>query len=380
MKYPRRLDLEELLQHRSVFLFGARQTGKTTYLRETFPTARYFDLLNARTFRELSSRPERLRESLETSDKLIIIDEIQKLPELLDEVHLMIEADKQRRFILTGSSARKLKRGGANLLAGRALTCHFHPLVGPEVEFGQTLKRLQIGSLPSVIDSPMPHEDLYSYGGTYLQEEIQAEGLTRQISSFGRFLEIAALSNGQVLNFTAIGSDAGIKARTVQNYYQILQDTLIGHVLQPFRHSRKRKAVSTAKFYFFDIGVANSLSGRESIAPRTPEFGVSFEHLIFLELRAFLDYTRNREPLTFWQTHSQAEVDFVIGNSVAIEAKGKEQTTSRDYAGLRLFEEELPGVTKILVSLEQEARRTEDGIEVLPVELFLRRLWDGAYS
>lgn len=372
----RKLDLKSLLEHRSIFLFGPRQTGKTTYLKKNFPDARFVDLLDARVFRELSARPETLRQSLDPDQKLVVIDEIQKLPELLDEVHLMIEADKRLRFILTGSSARKLKRGGANLLAGRALTCHLHPLVSIELEFSEWQRRLQIGSLPPVLSSPIPIEDLHAYAGTYLQEEIQAEGLTRSISHFSRFLETAALSNGQVLNFTAIASDTGIKARTVQNYYQILEDTLVGFVLEPFRKTRKRKAVSTGKFYFFDIGVANILSGRESLTPRTPEYGVAFEHLVFLELRAFLDYRRIRDSLTFWRTHTQAEVDFVIGDKLAIEVKAGDSVSSRDLVGLRALSEEIPSL-ELMVVCQESRPRVEEGVRILPIEEFARMLWSG---
>lgn len=366
-----------LLQHRSLFLLGPRQTGKTTYLRARFPEAHYVDLLDARTYRELTARPERLRESLNPHEKLVIVDEIQKLPELLDEVHLMIEQRKELRFILTGSSARKLKRGGANLLAGRALTCRLHPLVSAELDFTHVEKRLSRGGLPAVFDSPIPWEDLHAYAGTYLQEEIQAEGLTRQISSFSRFLEIAAVGNGQLLNYTAIASDVGLTARTIQGYYQILEDTLVGHLLEPYRKSRKRKAVSSAKFFFFDVGVANVLSGRTRLSPRTPEYGGAFEHLVFLELRAYLDYSRVRLPLTFWRTHTQVEVDFVVGDHLAVEVKAKEQVGPRDLKGLRLFAEELPGLRRVVVCQERERRVTDDGIEILPLELFLQELWSG---
>lgn len=307
MPYQRILDLETLLEHRSLFLFGPRQTGKTTYLHERYPHARFVDLLEARTFRELSARPELLRLSLTSSESLIVIDEIQKLPALLDEVHLLIERHKSLRFILTGSSARKLRQKSTNLLAGRALTVRLHPLVSPEVEFRDLDKRLQFGGLPSVLTSAIPHEDLAAYVGTYLKEEIQAEGLTRQIESFSRFLEVAALSNGELLNFTQIASDAAVPSRTVQNYYRILEDTLLGYQLLPFRKTPRRKAVATTKFYFFDVGVAHALMGRDIVRPRTSEYGRALEHLIFLELHAYLDYTRNRAALTFWRTHAKHE-------------------------------------------------------------------------
>jgi uncharacterized protein len=380
MPYQRVLDLSALLKHRSVFLFGPRQTGKTTYLHDRYPNARVVDLLDARTFRELSTRPELLRLSLAPKDKLIIIDEIQKLPALLDEVHLLIEREKSLRFILTGSSARKLRQKSTNLLAGRALTVRMHPLVSPEVEFCELDRRLQLGSLPPVLTSPIPQEDLAAYVGTYLKEEIQAEGLSRRIEHFSRFLEVAALSNGEILNFSQIASDAAVPSRTVQNYYRILEDTLLGYQLPPFRKTPSRKAVATAKFYFFDVGVAHTLIGRETVRPRTTEYGRALEHFIFIELRAYLDYTRNRTALTFWRTHTQHEVDFLIGDAIAIEVKAKERVADHDLRGMRALAEELSLSRKIIVSNEMWRRKTDDQIEILPVEEFLRELWSGSVT
>ncbi len=377
MPYQRILDLGTLLKHRSLFLFGPRQTGKTTYLHDRYPNARFVDLLDARTFRELSARPELLRLSLKPDETLIVIDEIQKLPALLDEVHLLIERHKSLRFILTGSSARKLYQKSTNLLAGRALTVRMHPLVSPEVEFHELDKRLQFGGLPSVLTSPIPHEDLAAYVGTYLKEEIQAEGLARRIELFSRFLEVAALSNSELLNFTQIASDAAVPSRTVQNYYRILEDTLLGYQLSPFRKTPNRKAVATAKFYFFDVGVAHALVGREVVRPRTSEYGRALEHLIFLELRAYLDYTRNRAPLSFWRTHTKHEVDFLVGDAVAIEVKAKERVGEQDLRGVRALAEELSLSRQIVVSNEMWRRTTVDQIEIFPVEEFLRELWNG---
>jgi predicted AAA+ superfamily ATPase len=377
MPYQRILDVRALLEHRSLFLFGPRQTGKTTYLHDRYPHARFVDLLDARTFRELSARPELLRSSLTPSETLVVIDEIQKLPALLDEVHLLIGRHKSLRFILTGSSARKLRQKSTNLLAGRALTVRLHPLVSPEVEFRDLDKRLQLGGLPSVLTSAIPHEDLAAYVGTYLKEEIQAEGLTRQIESFSRFLEVAALCNGELLNFTQIASDAAVPSRTVQNYYRILEDTLLGYQLPPFRKTPTRKAVATAKFYFFDVGVAHALMGREAVRPRTSEYGRALEHLIFLELRAYLDYTRNRAVLTFWRTHTKHEVDFLVGDRVAIEVKAKEHVGEQDLRGVRTLAEELSLSRMIVVSSELWRRKTDDHIEIVPVDEFLRELWAG---
>lgn len=374
--YGRSLDLGDALRHRSVFLFGARQTGKSTLVRSRYPEAVLFDLLEADTFRELSSRPEYMRQTIPPATRLVVIDEVQKLPALLDEVHLLIERDKALRFILTGSSARKLKRGGANLLAGRAWVARLHPLVFAEVGPGRLLERLNRGGLPSVLDSPAPAEDLRAYVGTYLQEEIRAEGLTRSIENFSRFLATAATCNGEQVNYTAVGSDSGVPPRTVREFFQILEDTLLGHQLLPYTKTIKRKPVATAKFYFFDVGVANALLRRTEIAPGSEAFGRALEHLVFLELRAFLDYNRLDKPLTYWRSRSGMEVDFVVGDDVAIEVKAKSRVTSRDHTGLRALGDEVSLARRVVVCTESR-RRVEDGVEVLPVEEFFADLWAG---
>jgi uncharacterized protein len=375
--FLRIIGLHEILVHSSVFLFGPRQTGKSTLLRTLFPQAKVYDLLEADTFRELSAAPELIRQRLRAEDTLVIIDEIQKLPLLLDEVHLLIERNKSLRFILTGSSARKLKRGGANLLAGRALTCHLHPLVAPEVGYERLYERLNNGSLPAILTSPIPQELLRAYVGAYLQEEVLAEGLVRNIGAFSRFLSTAGLTNGEQVNFTAVGSDTGIPPRTVREHYQILEDTLVGYLLPTFQQTRKRKPVSTPKFYFFDVGVANVLAKRGLIEPGAELFGRALEHFVFLELRAYLDYRRLDHPLTYWRSRSQFEVDFVIGDEVAVEVKGKSLVSNRDLKGLQALSEDLTLRRKILVCSEREPRRLEGGIDVLPIEAFLRKLWGG---
>jgi predicted AAA+ superfamily ATPase len=375
--FLRIIGLSEILAHSSVFLFGPRQTGKSTLLRTLFPRGKFYDLLEADTFRELSAAPELIRQRLRTEDTLVIIDEIQKLPSLLDEVHLLIERNKSLRFILTGSSARKLKRGGANLLAGRALTCRLHPLVAPEVGYEHLHERLNHGSLPAILTSPIPQELLRAYVGAYLQEEVLAEGLVRNIGSFSRFLSTAGLTNGEQVNFTAVGSDTGIPPRTVREHYQILEDTLVGYLLPTFQQTRKRKPVSTPKFYFFDVGVANVLAKRGSIEPGAELFGRALEHFVFLELRAYLDYRRLDHPLTYWRSRSQFEVDFVMGDEVAVEVKGKSLVSSRELKGLQALSEDTTLRRKILVCSEREPRRLEGGIDVLPIETFLRQLWGG---
>jgi predicted AAA+ superfamily ATPase len=380
MRFSRYLSIKPLLKHSSLFLFGPRQTGKTSYLKEIFPTAKFYNLLDQRTFRQLSAYPEELRQTLNKTDRLVIVDEVQKLPVLLDEVQDLIEQDKELRFILTGSSARKLMSGRANLLGGRALLCKMHPLVYPEFDTHDLDRRLCFGSLPAVYLSEIPEELLDAYAGTYLREEIQAEGIARNIGSFARFLQVAALTNGQVVNFSKVGSDAQVAPRTVQNYYEVLTDTLIGTLLPPFQLKNTRKAISTPKFYFFDIGVVNSLKGQFSIAPKTAEYGQALEHLIFCELQAYLDYNRFKNKLSFWRTHTGLEVDFIVGNSLAIEVKASARVRDTDLSPLRTLSAETKLSQRLVVSNEPLERITSDGIRIMPVESFLTNLWSDKFS
>lgn len=376
MYYSRFLKLQDLVRRKSLFLMGPRQTGKSTLLRTTFPEARYVDLLQFDVFRELSAHPESLRETLKPDQKLIIIDEVQKLPVLLDEAQSLMDRDKSLRFIFTGSSARKLKGGHANLLAGRAWFCRLHPLISAEAAGEPLHKRLNIGSLPGILDSPDAKEDLKAYVGGYLQEEIRAEGLVRSIENFSRFLEIASLTNGEQLNYTSVAEDAGVPPRTVREHFQILEDTLVGFQLPSYRKTVKRKPVATAKFYFFDVGVANTLMKRGEILPGSELYGRALEHQIFLELRAFLDYHRSDLPLTYWRSESKMEVDFVIGDEIAIEVKSGGRVSRADVKGLVALSEEIRPRKRIVVSNEKQERRTDEGITVFPVRQFLRDLWD----
>jgi predicted AAA+ superfamily ATPase len=362
-----------------VFLFGPRQTGKSTLLRGRYPDAQFINLLEADTFRELSARPETLRERVaHLGKKLIIIDEVQKLPTLLDEVHNLIELDKSRRFVLTGSSARSLKRKGVNLLGGRALSARLHPLVSWEHEFKNLDETLLWGSLPGVMNSELRKEDLKAYVGTYLQEEIRAEGLVRNLGGFSRFLEVAALCSGQQLNYVSVGNDAQVNQRTVKDYFQILFDTFLGIELPPYRKNKSRKSVATSKFYLFDTGVWNALLGRFSLAPRTREYGEALEHRVFHELTAYLDYNRLDEALTFWRPLKQDhEVDFLIGDRVAIEVKSTSRVSASDLKGLVALSEDMTLKRKIVVSRETAPRRLENGVEILPYREFLQQLWSG---
>jgi predicted AAA+ superfamily ATPase len=376
--YKRVLPLKELLKHRSLFLLGPRQTGKSTLARQTFPNAAYYDLLEADTFRELSARPELLRQTLSPQQEIVVVDEIQKLPSLLDEIQILIDRNRKLRVLLTGSSARKLKRGAANLLGGRAWMCRLHPLVSPELNHERLSDRLNRGSLPSVIDSVDFQQDLKSYVGTYLQEEIRAEGLTRSIENFSRFLEVAGLTHGEQVNFTSVGSDAGVPPRTIREHYQILEDTLIGYQLPAFQETVKRKPVATAKFYFFDVGVANTLRRAGFVTEGSDSYGRALEHLVFLELRSFLDYQRRDEGLTYWRSRSQFEVDFVMGGKVAIEVKAKPRVSARDYKGIVALGEEVALERRIVVCNERRRRRSDDGVEIMPPMEFLKELWAGA--
>jgi len=376
--YQRILNLREVARHKSLFLLGPRQTGKSTLVRQAFPEASVYDLLEADTFRELAARPEHLRQTLPPQQTFLVIDEIQKLPSLLDEVQLLIDRNKKLRVILTGSSARKLRRGAANLLGGRAWTCHLHPLVSAELGEPRILDRLNRGSLPAIIDSPQYKEELKAYVGTYLREEIRAEGLTRSIENFSRFLDVAGLTSGEQVNFSSVADDAGFPPRTVREHYQILEDTLVGYQLHAYQGTSKRKPVATSKFYFFDVGVTNVLKRQVSIDEGSEAYGRALEHLLFTELRACLDYQRIDQELTYWRSRSQFEVDFVVGHAVGIEVKSKARVSLRDYKGLLALGEEVQLKRKIVVCGEKNRRRTDEGIEVMSPAAFLKDLWAGS--
>lgn len=375
-KIIRIMPLRTLLEDGSILLLGPRQTGKSTLIRQALAEdCVFYDLLNSRVFAELSQQPWLVRERLEAPQKLVVIDEIQKIPALMDEVHLMISRDPALRFVLSGSSSRKLYRGGVNLMGGRVWDAQLHPFVSAELDYRELDERLRIGSIPGIFGSPDPFRALQAYAGLYLREEVAAEGLVRSIQNFARFLETAAHTNGEQLNFVNIASDSGVPARTVREYYQILVHTLVGFYLEPWRHG-KRKAVATPKFYFFDIGVANSLVGRREVVRGTPEYGRAFEHLVIAEVRAYLSYRGLKIPMTYWRTKEKHEVDLIIGNEIAIEMKAKPMVTDRDLKSLRLIAPEANWRKRIAVSEERAWRRTDDGIEVYPVEQFLRLLWN----
>ena len=373
--FKRILDLKEPLKSKSCFLFGPRQTGKTSLVEMTLPKATRIDLLKSEVYRAYSARPELLRQSIQEKGTLVVIDEIQRLPELLNEVHALIESHKTR-FLLTGSSARKLRGRGVNLLGGRARSRILHPLVRKELGDSFDLnKALHLGLLPSIWTSDSPWEDLGNYAGEYLQTEIAAERATRDIPAFSRFLEVAALSNGRMMNYTQLASDCEVKLATVRNYFEILAETLIATTLEAWVATKKRKAITTSKFYFFDSGVAHVLQGRRTLTARTPEFGEAFEAYIHHELRAWMSYS-GEGTLHYWRSKSGFEVDFLLNGETAIEVKAKNIVSKDDLRGLKAIGEEKNVSRSILVCLVTEPRR-EGEIEMMPFTHFLNLLWAG---
>ncbi len=376
--FRRVVGLSGWLKLSSLFLVGPRQTGKTTLIRQAFPRAKYFNLLESNVFREVARRPELIRQRRRPGENLIVIDEIQKLPQLLDEVQVMIDSDRDLRFILTGSSIRSLRRAGLNLLGGRAWEARLHPLVSPELPGGILLRRLNDGSLPFVLNSASPRKALEEYVDVYLGEEVVSQGAVRQVEPFSRFLNIAALANGEQINYTKMGADCQVAPRTIREYVQVLDDTLIARELPAFTGTKVRKPVASAKLYLFDVGVANVLMGRGRVEPGTEGFGRALEHQIYLELRAFLDYTHQPLPLTYWRSTSQFEADFLIDGRIGIESKGKEFVTKRDYKGLLALAEEIPLERKIIVCAESQWRMSDEGVEVMPMQEFFTELWKGS--
>jgi predicted AAA+ superfamily ATPase len=372
----RTLDLRALLARKSHFLLGPRQTGKSSLLRHALPGVKVYDLLDTSTYLALSQQPGRLAQEVTARDRVIVIDEIQRLPELLNEVHRLIE-ERRLRFLLTGSSARKLRRGGVNLLGGRARMAYLHPLTARELGARFDLSRaIQWGLLPSVYFSDDPQADLRAYAGSYLQEEVVAEGATRNAPAFSRFLKVAACCHGTIVNFTNVANDAQVARTTVYEYFEILKDTLIVHELLPWRRSIKRKPLSASKYYFFDVGVAGALQGRP-FTPGSPEFGQGFESYLFHELISYRDYVSG-EPLSYWRSTSGFEVDFILADHTAVEVKAKHAISPNDLKSLVALVEEKRLKRYLCVSLEPRPRRV-GAITVLPWREFLEVLWDGGY-
>lgn len=363
-----------MLTHKAnYFLFGPRSTGKSSLLKMQIPKAQVFDLLSDSVYDQLSRRPESLGELIRDPKQVIVIDEIQKLPKLMDEVHRLIES-KKIRFLLTGSSARKLRRQGGNMLGGRAREALLFPLTWKELGKDFNLKKyLNYGGLPFIYKSSEPMEDLNAYCKNYLNEEIKIEAAVRNYDRFVRFLETMAINNAQELNYEGLASDSGVPARTLEGHIEVLKDTLIAYELLPYTKTKKRKAVSRSKFYFFDTGVANFLAQRLPLNEGSTDLGASFEQFIINEVRAYLSYTKKNHSLCYWRSRKQ-EVDLIIGQSLAIEIKFSTHFKSGFTGGLKALREENQ-IKHFMVIGRFANSGIHEGISYLSYNQFLKQLW-----
>jgi len=378
------LKLQEIKDD-SLFLWGSRQTGKSTLLKALFPQARLYDLLKTDVRLSFQLRPALLREECLLLDEgeLVIIDEVQKVPALLDEVHWLME-NRGLRFILSGSSARKLRRSGANLLGGRALKCTLFPFVSAEIPDFDLNRALNNGMLPRHYLVADPSKRIQSYIGDYLQQEIVEEAIVRQLDAFTRFLQVAALSNTEIVNYTNIAQDCGLSAKTIKEYFAILEETMLGFYLPAYTKVIKRRLIQSPKFYYFDVAIPNHLLNRRRLQPGTDVYGHTLEHFVVQELRAFLSYTFGEDKvMRYWRTlDNKYEVDVLICDvftknvEVAIEVKSTDHVESADTKGLKAFSEEHSEAKLIILSMEDRPR-IQNGIEIWPVTLFLQRLWGG---
>jgi predicted AAA+ superfamily ATPase len=362
----------------SLFLWGARQTGKSTLLKTLFPQAIWFDLLKSDVYRRYQTHPEQFREAVLASadNNVVIVDEIQKIPELLDEIHWLI-VNHQIRFILSGSSSRKIIRSGANLLGGRALRYELYPLIEHEIPDFDLVRALNNGLLPRHYLTDHPKKLIDAYIGNYLKDEIVAEAKIRNITAFSQFLDAAAFSNGEMVNYSNIATDCGISHNTVREYFHMLDDTLIGRFVPSFQKKPKRRVIQSPKFYYFDVGIANNLLKRGKIEIGSEAFGHSFEHFIYQEIHAHSKYSDINYLISYWRTTSQIEVDFILGDhEVALEIKGTENVQPRHLKGLKRFSEEYTVKQLIMVSNDPIERRVGE-ISILPWKIFLARLWAG---
>lgn len=374
--YSRYLQLNKETES-SIFLLGARQTGKSTILRKEFPKSVFIDLLDSELRMRFKRRPSLLYEMLKDkeSNTIVVIDEIPEVPELLNEVHRLI-SEKDIIFVLCGSSARKLKRKGYNTLGGRAYPCYFYPLTSNEITDFDLDRALTYGLLPTHYLAKNPKRLLAAYVNVYLKEEIQEEALARNLTGFHRFLEIAALTNGEIVNYANIASECGVSAQTIKSYFGILEDTLVGYMIPAYTKVMKRRLVQAPRFFFFDVGLTNHLLHRDALVRGTPEYGHAFEHFIIMELIAYIGYNHKEEQLSYWRTHTGVEVDVVMGNAkLAIEIKSADEIAKRHMKGLKSFGDDYPDCRKIIVSLDR-INRKEDDIELIYVHDFLKMLWN----
>lgn len=372
----------KLPKGQSAFLWGPRKTGKTTFLRTAFPESLRYDLLQTDLFLDFIKRPFLLREQLlalppERLKEPVIIDEVQKVPELLDEIHWLIE-NKGLRFVLCGSSARKLKRGKANLLGGRAWRYEMHPLVSAEVADLDLLQALNRGMIPLHYKQEEYLKSLQSYVQDYLKEEVFDEGLTRNIPAFSRFFDAMGYSHGELTNYANIARDCGVDAKTVKEYYQILTDTLLGTMIEPYKKRKDRNVIMRAgKFYLFDVGVAGAITDRRIPKDQGEQFGKAMEHFILMELLAHRAYSELNYEVDFWRTKSGLEVDFILGRGeVAVEVKGTGRVDNADLRPLKAFIRDYRPARAFVVCNER-ASRDHEGIRISPWRDFLKMLWEG---
>lgn len=360
----------------SIFLFGGRQTGKTTLLRQQFPDTTFFDLLDTNVRRRLQQRPVLLYETLKDKPMgtLVIIDEIPEVPELLNEVHRLI-VERQLVFILCGSSARKLKRKGHNTLGGRALPVYLYPLVSAEIPDFDIDRAVNYGTIPPHYLARNPWRLLAAYIDVYLKEEIKEEALVRNLDAFQRFLEVAALTDGEIINNNNIAQECGVHATTVSSYFDILEDTLIGYRIPAYTKVMKRRLVQAPRFYYFDVGITNYLLHRKELIRGSADYGHAFEHLVVQELVAYMHYRHCEEKLSYWRTYTGVEVDIIVGDArIAIEIKSTEEVQNRHIKNLKAFAEEHPDSKLMIVSLDVFTRQMGN-IECIYVMDFFHRLW-----
>lgn len=376
MDIKSRLLTLQLPSHQSAFLWGPRKVGKSHWIRQNMPDAVLIDFLKTDVFADYISRPSLLRERYAGTHQRIVIDEVQMVPDLLNEVHWLIE-NKKIGFLLTGSSPRKLRQKHANLLGGRAWRFAMTPLSYIEISNFDIKKIMMSGLLPPHLLSSDPIQDLRAYVADYLKEEIAAEAVVQNIPAFSEFLRIAALTSGELLNYTNVARETGVSAKVIRNYFQILEDTLLGFRLQPWRKQIDRRLIETEKFYLFDVGVTNYLARRKPL-PSTPEFGKSFEHFILMELKAYQAYKNPDLSLHYWRTTTGLEVDFILGDmEVAIEVKSSRRVHETDIKGLNALNDSHTAKRLLLISFEDEPKVLMGKIECLPWEIFIKMLWDG---
>lgn len=376
--FQRKVDLYKALQTKSLFLFGPRSTGKTFWIKKSFPEdIPYFTLNNMSLYSRLIANPSELNALLAPHKKIkmAIIDEIQKVPDLLNEIQELIE-NHEFKFLLTGSSARSLKRNNANMLGGRANSIRFCPLTTAEISDFDLDKFLMWGGIPRVYLASDPEMELDAYLKTYLEEEIRLEANIRNLGPFHRFLKTVALSSGQLINYSSISSDTGVPATTVKEYFQILQDSLIATIIEPWTESRKRKAIQTAKFYFFDTGVRHYIAGTKTLDRNSNLWGESFEQFILMELQAYTSYNFKRAEINFWRSTDKYEVDFVVNGKIAIEVKATKRVADSHLKGLRVLNEE-GIIDKMILVSEDPLEREHDKIHLIPWQIFLKKLWAG---